>query len=166
MPKIRSIETHLPTRVNPTAACFTTTMNTFTRAFCSNNDTEKAREVLVSAKKPRDMAIRDFVAQVKQLNWYLAYLPGPLNQRLGDEEMLAIIRRSVPHWNESLIRSAQSVTTLQALTTYYQDLEELEISRQHCNQRREAQSGNRNPGRARGERREHRYQLYPRSKRP
>jgi hypothetical protein len=81
-----------------------------------------------------------------------------LNQRLADEEVLVIIRRSVPHWNESLIRSAQSVTTIQALTTYYQDLEELAISRQHRNRRREAQSGNRNPGRARGERKEHRYQ--------
>jgi hypothetical protein len=112
----------------------------------------------VSTKKPRDVGIHDFVAQIKQLNLYLTYLPGPLNQQLGDEEVLAIIRRSVPHWNESLIRSAQSGTTLQALTTHYQDLEELEISRQHRNRQREAQLGNRNPRRARGERREHLYQ--------
>jgi hypothetical protein len=59
---IRSVETHLPAGVNPTAARFTTTMNAFTREFCSSNDIEKVREVLVSAKKPRDMAIRDVVA--------------------------------------------------------------------------------------------------------
>jgi hypothetical protein len=78
-----------------------------------------------------------------------------LNKRLADEEVLVILCRSVPHWNKSLIRSAQSVTTLQALTTYYQDLEELEISSQHHNRRREAQAVKRNPRRARGERREH-----------
>jgi hypothetical protein len=65
---IRSAETHLPTGVNPTAARFTTTLNTSTREFCSNNDTEKVREVLMSAKKPRDMSIRDFATRIKQLN--------------------------------------------------------------------------------------------------
>jgi hypothetical protein len=90
---IRSVEMYLPGGVNPTAAHFTTTMNAFTSEFCSNNDTEKVREVLVSAKKPRDMVIHIFVAQIKQLNRYLTYLPGPLNQGLGDEEVLAIIRR-------------------------------------------------------------------------
>jgi hypothetical protein len=94
---IKSVETHVPAGVNPTAARFTTTMNAFTREFCSSNNTEKVREVLMRAKKPRDRAIRDFVAQIKQLNWYLLYLPGPLSQRLGDEEVIVIIHRSVPH---------------------------------------------------------------------
>jgi hypothetical protein len=63
-----SVETHLPARVNPTNARFQTTMNAFMREFCAGNDTEKARKLLLSTRKPKDMSIRDFVAQIKQLN--------------------------------------------------------------------------------------------------
>jgi hypothetical protein len=77
---IRSAETHLPT-----------TMNAFMREFCAGNDTEKVCELLLSARKPKDMAICDFVTHIKQLNQCIEYLPLPLNRRLGDDEILAVI---------------------------------------------------------------------------
>jgi hypothetical protein len=76
---IRIVETHLPAGVNPTNARFQTTMNAFMREFCAGNNTEKVRELLLSAKKPKDMAIRDFVVRIKQFNCYIKYLPPPLN---------------------------------------------------------------------------------------
>jgi hypothetical protein len=133
-------------------------MNAFMKEFCAGNDTEKVRELLLSAKKPKDMTIRDFIARIKQLNRYIEYLPPPLNRQLGDDEILAVIRRSVPSWSESLTRSAQTPATLQALTTYYQDLEELEITQRNRNtRRRENQQRNRNQDRGRNERRGNQY---------
>jgi hypothetical protein len=68
---IRSVETHLPAGVNPTNARFQTTMNAFMREFCAGDDTEKVRELLLSARKLKDMTIRDFVTRIKQLNLYI-----------------------------------------------------------------------------------------------
>jgi hypothetical protein len=49
--RIRSVETHLPARVNPTNVRFQTTMNAFMREFCAGNDTEKVRELLLECKE-------------------------------------------------------------------------------------------------------------------
>jgi hypothetical protein len=108
-------------------------MNAFMLEYCSRNDMENTREMLMSAKKPSSFGISDFVARIKQLNRYLDYLPPPLNVRLAVDEITALIRRSVPDWNDSLVRSAQPMPTIQDLTSYYQDLEELEITRGNRN---------------------------------
>lgn len=130
--------------VNPTAPRFANTMNTFMLEFCSRNDTEKTRELLLSARKPSSLGIRDFVARIKQINRYMSYLPAPLNDRLDDDEITAVIRRSVPDWNDALVRSARAMPTLQDLTSYYQDLEELEVSRGSQNRNRPGGNNNRN----------------------
>lgn len=121
---------------NATAVRFTNTMKGFMLEFCSRNDTEKTREMLLSARKPSSLGIRDFVARIKQLNRFMEYLPEPLNDRLDEDEITAIIRRSVPDWNDSLVRSARPMASLQDLTSYYQDLEELEVSRNNRNRNR------------------------------
>ena len=56
-----------------------------------------------------------------------------------------IIRRSVPTWNNNLVRSATRMNNIQDVTTYYQDLEELEIqSNRRNNNNNRSNNNNRN----------------------
>lgn len=137
--KWTAVYTTIMTGLKTTAPRFKTTMDAFMLEFCSRNDTEKTRELLLSARKPSSMRIRDFVARVKQINRYLAFLPAPLNDRLDEDEITAVIRRSVPDWNDALVRSARTLANLQDLTSYYQDLEELETN---CHGRNNNRQGN------------------------
>ena len=107
---------------------FTETMDSFKAEFSTRNDTVKIREMISTAKKPSTMSIRDFIARIKQLNRYLPYLQGPLNTRFSDTEIVNIIQRSVPHWHNTLVRSAQVMNNIREVSSYYQDLEELEKS--------------------------------------
>jgi hypothetical protein len=78
-------------QVLATDARFMRAMSNFMSQYCSNRDTEKTREMILSVKKPSNMGIRDFVARIRQLNRFLSYLPEPLNEKLSDNEIAAII---------------------------------------------------------------------------
>lgn len=76
------------------------------------------------------------------------YLQGPMNTRFSNAEIVNIIQRSVPQWHNSLIRSAQVMDNIREVTTYYQDLEELENNnnskRNRNNNSNDRNSNNRN----------------------
>ena len=73
---------------------FNETMDAFKAEFSTRNDTSKIREMISTAKKPNNMSIRDFIAQIKQLNRYLPYLQGPMNNRFSDAEIV----QNCPHY--------------------------------------------------------------------
>ena len=119
---------HNTGRTRGTEAAWHQTMQAFMLRFCTKTDTEKLRDLIMNARKPSAMSVRDFTARVEELNLYLPYLPPPFNTSLDDVTLTLIIRRSVPTWNNSLIRSASRMTTVQEITSYYQDLELMETT--------------------------------------
>ena len=120
------------------------TMKAFMLKFCSKTDTEKLRDLIMNAKKPSATSIRDFSQRIEDLNEYLPYLPAPFNSSLDADTITLIIRRSVPTWNNNLVRSATRMNNIQDVTTYYQDLEELEIQSNRRNNNNNNRSNNNN----------------------
>jgi hypothetical protein len=132
---------------NPTEAQLQEDLDELTLCFCSRADTEKLHEMINSAKKPSNMSIRDFATRIKILNGYLHFLPAPLNERISDDRLAYIIHQSVPDWKDSLIKSNTQLDNIRDITSYYQDLEELEISRSRRSRNRtNRESGGRRDG--------------------
>jgi hypothetical protein len=42
-------------------------------------------DFIMNAKKPSNLRFEDFKQRLEELDDYLPYLPGPLNQHLGDD---------------------------------------------------------------------------------
>jgi hypothetical protein len=123
---------------------FNTTMAAFMQRYVTSHGTEKLCDLITSAKKPASMSIRDFVTRIDEINRYLPYLPPPLNEILTDKEILLVIRRSVPSWNNQLDRTAVRMNNIQEITSYYQSLEEVEIRTNRNNNRNNNNSNNNN----------------------
>jgi hypothetical protein len=49
---------------------------------------EDLHDFILNAKKPPNLRFEDFKQRLEELNDYLPYFPGPLNQRLGDINFL------------------------------------------------------------------------------
>jgi hypothetical protein len=85
------------------------------------------------------MQLVDFISRIIELDYYLQYLPGPLNDRLGDAVLFPTLKKSLPSWRQRFINAnvRSSVETIADLTDYYENLEEEERqayqqNRRHC----------------------------------
>jgi hypothetical protein len=138
----------------PTDALFANTMNIFIRRCGATADAaEDLREFLMNAKKPASMSLQNFKRRLTELNCYLPYLPGPLNQKLDDYTLFSTLKKCVPAWHQTFIQTNARVMidTIDELMDYYEALENQEEknrdrrnqgSRQNSNRRNDNYQGN------------------------
>lgn len=133
----------------PTETRFRETMNSFiSKCGATSNTAEDLREFLMNVKKPSNMKFADFKSRIVELDYYLQYLPGPLNDRLGEAVLFSTLKKSVPSWRQKFINAnvRTSVETISDLTDYYESLEE-EEERQARQQNRRHHQRNENRSR-------------------
>ena len=71
--------------------------------------------------------MKEFVTHIKEINRFQPFLPPPFNTSLKQEELFAIIKKSIPSF-ERLFQTNNgrtTVTNLNQLEAYYMDLKEL-----------------------------------------
>jgi hypothetical protein len=132
---------------NVTNARFSQVMTRFIqRCGATNITAEDLRKFLMNVKKPLNMKFHDFKARIIELDYYLPYLPGPLNQRIGEASLFSTLKKSVPAWKEKFINAKvrSSVQTISDLTDYYEELEETEEKVQARRDRQNRNNQNRN----------------------
>jgi hypothetical protein len=138
----------------PTEACFRKIMNSFISKFgATSNTAEDLREFLMNVKTPSNMKVADFKSRIFKLDYYLQYLGGSLNDRLGDAVLLSTLKKSVPSWRQKFINAyvRTSVKTIADQTNYYVNLEEEEEKQAHQqNRRHQHQNENRNRNQRQG----------------
>jgi hypothetical protein len=54
----------------------------------------------MNAKKPSNLHFEDFKQWLEELDDYLPYLPGPLNQHLGDDQLFVTLKKCVSAWQK------------------------------------------------------------------
>jgi hypothetical protein len=54
---------------------------------------EDLRDFLMNARKPVSMPVQTFKWRLTELNRYLPFLPGPLNEKLGDDTLFSMCWR-------------------------------------------------------------------------
>jgi hypothetical protein len=80
-------------------------MNAFmSKCGATADATEDQQEFLMNSKKPANMTLQTFKRCITELNCYLPFLPGPLNQRLDDATIFTTIKKCVPAGNKSTSR--------------------------------------------------------------
>jgi hypothetical protein len=57
-------------------------------------------DFIMNAKKPFNLCFEDFKQHLEELDDYLPYLPGPLNQHLGDDQLFVTLKKCVPAWEK------------------------------------------------------------------
>jgi hypothetical protein len=82
---------------------------------------------IMNAKKPSNLCFEDF-KQLEELDDDLPYLPGPLNQHLGDDELFVTLKKHVPAWQKKDTDSNahKNIDNINDLANYYSDLENQE----------------------------------------
>jgi hypothetical protein len=128
---------------NPTDVRFTNTMNAFiSKCGATADAAEDLREFLMNAKKPANMTLQTFKRRITELNRYLPYLPGPLNQRLDEAMIFTTIKKCVPAWQQIYIKSnaRAMIGTIDELIDYYEALKDQETK----NRERRAQNNRQN----------------------
>ena len=96
-------------------------------SMCPTDVGEDITNWLLNIRKPCHIKVKEFVTHIKEINRFLPFLPPPFNSSLTQEELFAIIKKSIPSF-ERLFRTNNvrtTVTTLNQLETYYMDLEEV-----------------------------------------
>ena len=61
---------------------------------------EDLRDFLMNVRKPSHMKFSDFKTRIIELDYYLPYLPAPLNERIGAATLFSTLKKSVPAWKE------------------------------------------------------------------
>jgi hypothetical protein len=63
----------------------------------------------------------DFKQQLKDLDDYLPYLPGPLNQCLRDDQLFVTLKKCVPAWQKKYTKSntCKNIDNINDLANYY-----------------------------------------------
>jgi hypothetical protein len=86
----------------------------------------------MNAKKPSNLLFEDFKQQLKELDDYLPYLPGPLNQCLGDDQLFVKLKRCVPAWQKKYTDSNthKNIDNVNNLADYYGNLEN-QVKKEH-----------------------------------
>jgi hypothetical protein len=82
----------------------------------------------MNAKKPSNLRFEDFKQRLEELNDYLPYLPGPLNQHLGDDQLFVTLKKCVPAWQEKYTDSnaRKNIDNVNDLADCYGNLENQE----------------------------------------
>jgi hypothetical protein len=133
---------------NETDARFNRTMLTFIQKCGATSESptaENLRDFIMNAKKPSNLRFEDFKQRLEELDDYLPYLPGPLNQRLGDDQLFVTLKKCVPAWQKKYTDSnaRKNIDNVNDLANYYGDLENQE-KKEH---NQDNQHGNRNSSR-------------------
>jgi hypothetical protein len=113
---------------NETNARFNRTMLTFIQKCGATSKTaEDLRDFITIAKKPSNQRL-EFKQRLEELNDYLPYLPGPLNQHLGDDQFFVTLKKCVPAWQKKFTDSNahKNMDNVNDLADYYGDLENQE----------------------------------------
>jgi hypothetical protein len=90
---------------------------------------EDLHDFIMNAKKPSNLHFEDFKQRLEGLDDCLPYLPGPLNQRLGDEHQLFVtLKKCVPAWQKKYTDSnaCKNIDNINDLADYYGNLENQE----------------------------------------
>jgi hypothetical protein len=114
---------------NETDTRFNRTMITFIQKCGATSETaEDLRDFIINAKKPSNLRFEDFKQQLEELNDYLPYLPGPLNQHLGEDQLFVTLKKCVPAWQKKYTDSnaRKNIDNVNDLADYYGDLENQE----------------------------------------
>jgi hypothetical protein len=120
---------------NEINARFNRTMLTFIQKCGTTSETAKdLRGFIMNAKKPSNLRFEDFKQWLEELDNYLPYLPGPLNQHLWDDQLFMILKKCVPAWQKKYTDSntCKNIDNINDLANYYGDLENQE--KKECNQ--------------------------------
>jgi hypothetical protein len=82
----------------------------------------------MNAKKPSNLGFEDFKWWLEELNDYLSYLPGPINQHLGDDQLFVTLKKCVPAWQKKYTDSnaCKIIDNVNDLAHYYGNLENQE----------------------------------------
>ena len=121
-----ALESQIETN-NVTLVRFNNTMHAFMTSMCPSDVSEDTTTWLQNIRKLRHIKVKEFVTQIKEINHYLPFLPPPFSNSLDADELFAIVKKSLPSFDE-LFRSNNAkttVTTLNQLETYYMDLAEV-----------------------------------------
>jgi hypothetical protein len=119
---------------NETNARFNSMMLTFIQKCGVTSETaEDLHGFIMKAKKPSNLRFEDFKQQLEELDDYLPYLPGPLNQCLGDDQLFVTLKKCVPAWQKKYTDSnaRKNIDNVNDLVNYYGDLENQE--KKECN---------------------------------
>jgi hypothetical protein len=114
-------------------------MLTFIQKCGATSETaEDLRDFIMNAKKPSNLRFEDFKRWLEELDDYLPYLPGPLNQRWGDDQLFVTLKKCVPAWQKKYTDSNARKNFLHQYTSPFTTLpsvlfykEGLYISTQH-----------------------------------
>ena len=118
-----------------TEARFNRTMSSFLQKCRATTKTaEDLRDFLMNAKKPPNMNFEDFKQRLEELNDYLPYLPAPLNERLSDDQLFVMLKKSVPAWQKKYVDSnaRRNIANVNDLADYYSNLE-MQEKKEQCN---------------------------------
>jgi hypothetical protein len=119
---------------NETDKRFNRTMLTFIQKCGATSETaEDLCDFIMNAKKPSNLRFEDFKQRLEELNDYLPYLPGPLNQHLGYDQLFVTLKKCVPTWQKKYTDSntRKNIDNVNDLTDYFGDLENQE--KKGCN---------------------------------
>ena len=96
-------------------------------SMCPADVGEEITNWLLNIQKPHHSKVKEFVTRIKGNNHFLPFLPPPFNTSLTQEELFAIIKKSIPSFERLFCtnNARTTVTTLNQLETYYMDLEEV-----------------------------------------
>jgi len=94
---------------------------------CPTDLGEDITNWLLNIQKPCHIKVKEFVTHIKERNRFLPFLPPPFNASLKQEELFAIIKKSIPSFEKLVCTNIarNTITTLNQLETYYMDLEEV-----------------------------------------
>jgi 5'-3' exonuclease len=129
-------------------------MLTFIQKCGATSETaEDLRDFIMNAKNPSNLHFEDIKQPLEELNDYLPYLPGPLNQRLGDDQLFVTLKKCVPAWQKKYIDSntRKNIENVNDLADYYSDLENQE--KKECNQDNQHRDRNSSQGQNRSQQR-------------
>jgi hypothetical protein len=128
-------------------------MLTFIQKCGATSETaEDLRDFIMNAKKPSNLRFEDFKQRLEELDDYLPYLPGPLNQCLGDNQLFVTLKKCVPAWQKKYTDSnARKNIDVNDLADYYGDLENQE--KKECNQDNRHRDRNSSQGQNRSQQR-------------
>jgi hypothetical protein len=112
-------------------------------------------QILSNAKKPSNLRFEDFKQWLKELNDYLPYLPRPLNQRLGEDQLFVTLKKCVPAWQKKYTDSnaRKNIDNVNDLADYCGNLENQE--KKECNWDNQHRNRNSSQGQNHSQQRNH-----------
>ncbi len=101
-------------------------MLTFIQKCGATSETaEDLCNAIMNTKKPSNLHFEDLKQWLEELNDYLLYLPGPLNQHLGDDQLFVTLKKCVHAWqkNHTDSNAHKNIDNVNDLANYYGNLE-------------------------------------------